>query len=430
MAESSSANGKFMQPAIPRFDGYYEHWAKLMENFLRAKEYWTLIEKGIDTVPEGTQATEAQMKVIEEQRLKDMKIKNYLYQAIDREILETILNDDTSKQIWDSMKQKFKELDEKEEMLLMAYVDEIGAKREDIWFLDSGCSNHMCGNKALFYEFGSVSQQTVKLGNDTRMQVSGKGSIKMEVDNAKFTVGDVFCVPELKNNLLSIGQLQERGLSILIEARMCKKFHPQREKEKWDWDKSYKQQILDELEWGESEDKITVEEEIDGDLEAAHPNFNDNAAFFEDEIETSDATTHPSIFSTSSHSDTEVQNRRPPIWMNDYVSGEGYLVCGFGILDDLLNWGSSTISSFSSSTAISSAGSLSTGGSFSASPISSISSPSSILLLVSFYHPREASLHATQNQPYAKFAKRGIVFPSRGLTESRSVLAKRGSGMP
>jgi hypothetical protein len=113
-------------------------------------------------------------------------------------------------------------------MLMMAYVDEIGAKREDIWFLDSSCSNHMCGNKALFYEFGSVSQQTVKLGNDTRMQVSGKGSIKMEVDNAKFTVGDVFCVPELKNNLLSIGQLQERGLSILIEAGMCKKIHPQR----------------------------------------------------------------------------------------------------------------------------------------------------------------------------------------------------------
>ncbi|KAI5397362.1 hypothetical protein KIW84_063251 [Lathyrus oleraceus] len=188
----------------------------------------------------------------------------------------------------------YAELDEKEEMLLMAYVDEIGAKREDIWFLDSGCSNHMCGNKALFYEFGSVSQQNVKLGNDTRMQVSGKGSIKMEVDNAKFTVSDVFCVPELKNNLLSIGQLQERGLSILIEAGMCKLFHPQRE------------------------------EEIDGDLEAAHPNFDDNAAVFEDEIETSDATTHPSIFSTSSNSDTEVRNRRPPIWMNDYVSGEGF----------------------------------------------------------------------------------------------------------
>ncbi|XP_027932801.1 uncharacterized protein LOC114188412 [Vigna unguiculata] len=44
---------------------------------------------------------------MEEQQLKDLKIKNYLYQAIDREILDTILNDETSKDIWESMKQKF-----------------------------------------------------------------------------------------------------------------------------------------------------------------------------------------------------------------------------------------------------------------------------------------------------------------------------------
>lgn len=84
----------------------------------------------------------------------------------------------------------------------------------------------MCGNEALFYEFGSVSQQTVKLGNDTRMQVSNKGSIKMEVDDVNFTAGDVVCVPEIKNSLLSIGQLQERDLSNLTEAGMCKIFHP------------------------------------------------------------------------------------------------------------------------------------------------------------------------------------------------------------
>nr|DAD47930.1 TPA_asm: hypothetical protein HUJ06_017867 [Nelumbo nucifera] len=40
-------------------------------------------------------------------KLKDMKVKNYLFQAIDRTILETILQKDTSKQIWDSMKRKY-----------------------------------------------------------------------------------------------------------------------------------------------------------------------------------------------------------------------------------------------------------------------------------------------------------------------------------
>jgi hypothetical protein len=39
MAESSS----FAKPAIPKFDGFYEHWSMLMENLLRSKEYWNLI---------------------------------------------------------------------------------------------------------------------------------------------------------------------------------------------------------------------------------------------------------------------------------------------------------------------------------------------------------------------------------------------------
>jgi len=39
--------------------------------------------------------------------LKDLKVKNYLFQAIDHEVLETIFKRDTTKNIWDSMKQKF-----------------------------------------------------------------------------------------------------------------------------------------------------------------------------------------------------------------------------------------------------------------------------------------------------------------------------------
>jgi len=104
MAEN---NNKYVQPAIPRFDGHYDHWAKLMENFLRSKEYWHLVEHGILVVTDKTTMSEAELKAIEDQKLKDLKIKNYMYQAIDREILDTILNEDTSKDIWDSMKQKF-----------------------------------------------------------------------------------------------------------------------------------------------------------------------------------------------------------------------------------------------------------------------------------------------------------------------------------
>ncbi|KAI9191241.1 hypothetical protein LWI28_005681 [Acer negundo] len=51
--------------------------------------------------------TEAQKKAIDDAKLKDMKAKNYLFQAINRSILETILSKDTAKSIWDSLKQKY-----------------------------------------------------------------------------------------------------------------------------------------------------------------------------------------------------------------------------------------------------------------------------------------------------------------------------------
>lgn len=105
MGDSNSAKG-FIVPAIPRFNGYYDHWTRLMENFIRSKEYWDLIEKGIIRF-EGVVPTEVHQKEIDEHTLKDLKFKNFLYQSIDRDIRDTILNTDTSKQIWESMKLKF-----------------------------------------------------------------------------------------------------------------------------------------------------------------------------------------------------------------------------------------------------------------------------------------------------------------------------------
>lgn len=65
----------------------------LMENLLRSKEYWELVEKSVVVAIAPTSATP------EESELKDLMAKNYSFQAIDRTILETILNRDTTKDI-------------------------------------------------------------------------------------------------------------------------------------------------------------------------------------------------------------------------------------------------------------------------------------------------------------------------------------------
>ena len=65
------------------------------------------METGYEHSAAGVAVTEAQQKKREDLKLKDLKVKNYLFQAIDRTILEIILEKNTSKQIWDSMKRKY-----------------------------------------------------------------------------------------------------------------------------------------------------------------------------------------------------------------------------------------------------------------------------------------------------------------------------------
>ena len=76
-----------------------------MEKFLLLKDYWSLVEIGY--VESDAGVIESQQRKIDEMKLKDLKLKNYLFQGIDRTILDTILQKDTAKQIWDPMKKKF-----------------------------------------------------------------------------------------------------------------------------------------------------------------------------------------------------------------------------------------------------------------------------------------------------------------------------------
>lgn len=56
---------------------------------------------------DGVMLVDAQKKIHEEQKQKDLKVKNYLFQALDRSITETIMDKGTSKNIQDLMKQKY-----------------------------------------------------------------------------------------------------------------------------------------------------------------------------------------------------------------------------------------------------------------------------------------------------------------------------------
>lgn len=81
----------------------------LMENLLRSKEWWELIEVGITQPETSVILTGPQRTEIAEQKLKDLKVKNYLFASIDKTILKTIVKKESSKDIWESMKAKYQE---------------------------------------------------------------------------------------------------------------------------------------------------------------------------------------------------------------------------------------------------------------------------------------------------------------------------------
>lgn len=118
--------------------------------------------------------------------------------------------------------------DEVAEMMLMTLTDDQDHMRRRAWFLDSGCSNHMNGDKHLFSTLDASFKHSVKLGNNKIMEVVGKGNVMLRLNGNTYMISEVYYVPELKNNLLSHGQLQERNLTNIIQKGICKLFHEER----------------------------------------------------------------------------------------------------------------------------------------------------------------------------------------------------------
>ena len=102
----ASDSGSFAIPCVPKFDGDYEHWSLVMENLLRSKEYWSAIQSSFEE-PKGNEAlSAAQQKTIDERGSKISKQRIISFNLL-MSILKTIIQKDTTKQLWDSMKLKY-----------------------------------------------------------------------------------------------------------------------------------------------------------------------------------------------------------------------------------------------------------------------------------------------------------------------------------
>lgn len=110
---------------------------------------------------------------------------------------------------------------EEDVSLLMAYTSRERVSA-NLWYLDTGYSNHMCGHKVAFSELDETFQDTVKFGDNSAVSVMGKGKVQVTTkDNSILTISNVFYVPALKTNLLSAGQLLEKRYELNIKGGVC-----------------------------------------------------------------------------------------------------------------------------------------------------------------------------------------------------------------
>ncbi|XP_038902496.1 uncharacterized protein LOC120089156 [Benincasa hispida] len=91
----------------------------------------------------------------------------------------------------------------------------------DGWLGDSGCTNDMTSDKELFKDLDKSFKSRVKIGNDEYLEVKGKGTVSIESCAGTKLITEVLFVPEIDQNLLSIGQLVEKGFKVLFEERKC-----------------------------------------------------------------------------------------------------------------------------------------------------------------------------------------------------------------
>ncbi|KAL6337938.1 hypothetical protein AAG906_005403 [Vitis piasezkii] len=95
-------------------------------------------------------------------------------------------------------KSNFAEKQEEGVSLLMAcYAKE--ETHQNMWYLDTGCSNHMCGDKNAFSKLDESFRNTVKFGDNSIVSVMGKGN---KVD--EIVIKERVCkIQDLKKGLIA-----------------------------------------------------------------------------------------------------------------------------------------------------------------------------------------------------------------------------------
>ncbi|KAF8377139.1 hypothetical protein HHK36_030512 [Tetracentron sinense] len=246
MASGSNTNTNVQQPPFLIFDGdNYDIWCVKMKTLFLSYDIWEFVEEGYEEPENVETLSNARKQQLKETKRKDAKALHLIQQGVADPIFPRIINATTSKEAWDILQKEYRGTlkkfghlqkdcriknnqqanfsEEQESDRNMFYACQASSeKRNDVWYLDSGCSNHMTGDQSIFVNMNTFSNSQVRMGNGVLVQAKGKGTIAIETKKGTKYIQDVLLVPDLEQNLLSVGQLVEHGYSIHFEENSCK----------------------------------------------------------------------------------------------------------------------------------------------------------------------------------------------------------------
>lgn len=89
----------------------------------------------------------------------------------------------------------------------------------NLWYLDNGASNHMRGQLSKFRDFDKDVNVKVRFGDGSTVLIKRRGTIVLKCKNGEERLlKDVYYIPKLCNNIISLGQLSEDGNKVILNG--------------------------------------------------------------------------------------------------------------------------------------------------------------------------------------------------------------------
>lgn len=93
-----------------------------------------------------------------------------------------------------------------------------GDPSSNVWYLDNCASNHMTGDRHKFKELDHAITGKVRFGDDSTVEIQGRGPILFQGKYGdQWVLSNVYFMPKLRSNLISLGQLTEIVHRVLLD---------------------------------------------------------------------------------------------------------------------------------------------------------------------------------------------------------------------